>query len=99
MLQSILIHGLDETIGFLHASREGGQPFVYDLMEPFRSLVDMNVLDIFDRMTFRKGDFIQTTSGECQLNEGLRRYVVARCRVPNRDIDTFVERVMGMIDQ
>ncbi len=99
VLQSILIHGLDETIGFLHASREGGQPFVYDLMEPFRSLVDMNVLDIFDRMIFRKGDFIQTTSGECQLNEGLRRYVVARCRVPNRDIDTFVERVIGMIDQ
>ncbi len=98
VLQSILIHGLDETIGFLHASREGGQPFVYDLCEPFRSLVDMSVLDIFDRMIFRKGDFVQTSSGECQLNEGLRRYVVARCRVPNREIDQFVERVMEKID-
>jgi len=97
VLQSILIHGLDETIGFLHASREGGQPFVYDLMEPFRSLIDMSVLDIFDRMIFKKGDFIQTTSGECQLNEGLRRYVVTKCRVPNRDIDQFVEQVMDII--
>lgn len=96
VLQSILIHGLDETIGFLHVPREGGQPFVYDLCEPFRSLVDISVLDIFDRMIFREGDFIQATTGECQLNEGLRRYVLARCRVKNLDIDLFVERVMGM---
>lgn len=98
VLQSILIHGLDETIGFMHASREGGQPFVYDLMEPFRSPVDASVLDIFGSMVFKKGDFIQTTSGECQLNEGLRRYVVTRCRVPNRNIDQFVERVLGIIN-
>jgi CRISPR-associated endonuclease Cas1 len=94
VLQSILIHGLDETIGFLHASREGGQPLVYDLMEPFRSPVDERVLDIFDKTVFKKGDFIQTTTGECHLNEGLRKYIVAKCRVPNREIDTFVERIM-----
>ena len=94
VLQSILVHGLDETIGFLHATREGGQPFVYDLMEPFRSVVDMSVLDFFGKTIFKKGDFVQTTSGECHLNEGLRKYIVAKCRVPNRDIDQFVERIM-----
>ncbi len=99
VLQSILIHGLDETVGFLHVPREGGQPLVYDLCEPFRSLVDMSVLDIFGRLEFKKGDFIQDKSGECQLNEGLRRYVIARCRVPNRDIDKFVEKVLGMITE
>src|SRR5258708_23240015 len=99
VLQSVLIHGLDETIGFLHASREGGQPFVYDLMEPFRSPVDARVLDVFSKTVFKKGDFIQTTSGECQLNEGLRRYVVAKCRIKNLDIDLFVEHVMEMIGQ
>jgi CRISPR-associated endonuclease Cas1 len=97
VLQSILVHGLDETVGFLHVSREGGQPFVYDLMEPFRSIVDMSVLNIFGKQVFKKGDFIQTTTGECQLNEGLRRYVVAKCRVPDRDIDDFVERIMGYL--
>ena len=64
VLQSILIHGLDETIGFLHVSREGGQPLVYDLMEPFRSVVDASVLDIFGKQTFKKGDFNQTTTGD-----------------------------------
>ena len=97
VLQSILIHGLDETVGFLHITREGNQAFVYDLMEPFRSLVDMRVLDLFDKMTFKRGDFVQSVSGEVRLNEELGRYVVATCRVSNLDIDGFVERVLAII--
>lgn len=97
VLQSILIHGMDESVGFLHVSREGGQPLVYDLMEPFRSVVDMSVLTLLDKMTFKRGDFIQSLDGECRLNEGLRRFVVTTCRVPNLDIDRLVERVLDII--
>jgi CRISPR-associated endonuclease Cas1 len=97
VLQSVLIAGLDETIGFLHVSREGNQAFVYDLMEPFRSLVDIKVLELFDKMIFKKGDFVQSIDGECRLNEGLRRYVVATCRVPNVEIDRFVELILAIV--
>ncbi len=99
VLQSILVHGMDETVGFLHTSREGNQALVYDLMEPFRSVVDMSVLALLDKMTFKRGDFIQSLDGECRLNEGLRRYIITTCRVPNLDIDQFVEHVMEMIVQ
>ncbi len=97
ILQSILIHGLDETVGYLHVPREEGQPLVYDIMEGFRSYVDAEVLDIFSKTVFERGDFIQTSTGECQLNEGLRRYIVAKCRVPNSNIDAFVERIMDYL--
>jgi CRISPR-associated endonuclease Cas1 len=98
VLQSILVHGLDETIGFLHVSREGNQAFVYDLMEPFRSPIDMKVLDLFDKLIFKRGDFVQSLNGECRLNEELRRYVIATCRIPNLEIDRFVEHVLVMIN-
>jgi len=97
VLQSILVHGLDETVGFLHVSREGNQAFVYDLMEPFRSPIDMKVLDLFDKMIFKRGDFIQSVNGECRLNEGLRNYVVATCRVSNFEIDRFVELILVLL--
>ena len=97
VLQSVLVHGLDETIGFLHVSREGSQPFVYDMMEPFRSLIDIKVLALFDKMTFKRGDFVQSVSGEVRLNEELGRFIVATCRIPNLEIDLFVEQVLDII--
>lgn len=97
VLQAILVAGLDETIGFLHVSREGNQAFVYDLMEPFRSPVDIKVLELFDKLIFKKGDFVQSVNGECRLNEELRRYVVATCRVSNADIDRFIDHVRTAI--
>ncbi len=40
--------------------------------------------------TFHRGDFYQVLSGECRLNEQLRRYILASCRLPQSDIDALV---------
>ena len=59
-------------------------------MEPFRPKVDAKVLTFFRKTTFHRGDFYQLLSGECRLNEQLRRYILASCRVPQAEIDLLV---------
>jgi CRISPR-associated protein Cas1 len=87
ILQAINIAGLEPTVGFLHVKEDGSNLLAYDFMEFFRSAVDAMVLTLFQKTTFQKGDFIQWYTGECRLNEELRRYILAECRVDNTQID------------
>lgn len=41
VLRAILIHGLLPSLGIHHEARYRSHPLVYDLMEPFRSFVDL----------------------------------------------------------
>lgn len=38
--RSLIVHGLTPTLGVKHATRYRSDPLVYDLMEPFRPIVD-----------------------------------------------------------
>jgi len=46
--------GLDAYFGFMHKSHTGFQPLVYDLIEPFRWLVDFSVFQIANHKDSRK---------------------------------------------
>ncbi len=70
-----LQHGLDPTIGYLHACRPGRVALVYDLMESLRPEVDRLVLDFVRSHTFAPSDFILTTRGVCRLHPRLVRQV------------------------
>ncbi len=39
--RSLIVHGLTPTLGVKHTTRYKADPLVYDLMEPFRPIVDM----------------------------------------------------------
>jgi CRISPR/Cas system-associated endonuclease Cas1 len=84
--------GLDPTCGYLHPDS-----LVYDLIEPFRAEVDKQVLTFFRLTTFHRGDFYQVLSGECRLNEQLRRYILASCRVSQVEIDACVAWLRKML--
>lgn len=43
VLQKLFAVGLDPTFGIFHATREHATPLAYDLMEPFRPIVDWRV--------------------------------------------------------
>jgi CRISPR-associated endonuclease Cas1 len=68
--------GLDPTIGFLHANREGRVALVYDLMEPLRPKVDRVVLSLATSTTFTPRDFLLTQNGKCRLHPEFARRVV-----------------------
>jgi len=69
--------GLDPYFGFMHKSHTGFQPLVYDLIEPFRWLVDYSVFQMANRKDSRKGiklkEFAHTKEGKVVLEYDLIR--------------------------
>ncbi len=45
VLQKLFAVGIDPTFGLAHATRERSTPLAYDLMEPFRPLVDWRIFE------------------------------------------------------
>jgi CRISPR-associated protein Cas1 len=71
--------GLDAYYGFHHRSHTGFQPLVYDLMEPFRWLVESTVyklVNVDNRQTIRMKDYAYTKDGSVVLdNDLIRRFL------------------------
>lgn len=72
--------GLDAYFGFMHKSHTGFQPLVYDLMEPFRWLVEYSVHKLANSQsngqTIRFKDFAFTKNGLIVLdNDLIRRFL------------------------
>lgn len=70
--------GLDAYFGFMHKTHTGFQPLVYDLMEPFRWLVESAVykMAINQHDVIRKKDYAFTKDGSVVLdNDLIRRFL------------------------
>jgi CRISPR-associated protein Cas1 len=69
--------GLDPYYGFMHKSHTGFQPLVYDLIEPFRWLVDYTVFQIGNhkdtRRRIKTKEFAHTREGNVVLEYNLVR--------------------------
>jgi CRISPR-associated endonuclease Cas1 len=63
--------GLDPGLGLIHADVRGRQSLSLDLIEPVRPAVDAFVLDLLERRTFKKSDFIEISDGHCRLRAPL----------------------------
>jgi CRISPR-associated endonuclease Cas1 len=72
---AVVAHGLDPTVGYLHASYPNRLALVYDLMEPLRPVVDRRVLGIVREHTFSPSDFVVTQRGVCRLHPQLARFL------------------------
>ena len=51
---------LDPYIGFLHELSVTKEPFVYDMQELFRWIVDKTIIESLERNLFHKKDFLRT---------------------------------------
>ena len=69
--------GLDPYFGFMHKTHTGFQPLVYDLIEPFRWLVDEAVLRMANtkdnRHKIRLKDYAYTKNGQVVLDYKLKQ--------------------------
>jgi CRISPR-associated endonuclease Cas1 len=68
---SCQVVGLDPGLGLVHADMKGRSSFALDLIEPVRPKVDAYVLDVLERRTFRKTEFLETEDGHCRLRPPL----------------------------
>ena len=63
--------GFDCFVGFYHVPHKSHLPLVYDMIEPFRHLVERSVYDIQDQI--RKKDFIFSGKGVVILSRQLKK--------------------------
>jgi CRISPR-associated protein Cas1 len=77
VLTGTVAAGLDPSIGYLHACRPGRMALVYDLMEPLRPRVDLQVLDFVRTHSFGPGDFLLTSNGSCRIVPQLVKKLIA----------------------
>ncbi|WP_246282111.1 CRISPR-associated endonuclease Cas1 [Nitrosopumilus ureiphilus] len=69
--------GLDPYFGFMHKSHTGFQPLVYDIIEPFRWMVDYTVFQIANnsskRHRIKLKEFVHTREGNVVMDGSLIR--------------------------
>jgi len=99
VMQAINIAGLEPSIPFLHAYQEGKNALAWDMMEVHRAAVDHLVLSLFQKTTFKKGDFVQDENGQVSMgNEEIKRWVLASCRIPTVDIDRQIRWLRSTLE-
>lgn len=71
----------------LHADKAGRDSLIYDLMEIFRAEVDTKLFGkLLKESSFRRGDFLMTRGGFCQLSPEFARYVAKTVSVRNKSV-------------
>lgn len=88
--------GLDPTIGYLHICQPGRQALVYDLMEPYRPIVDREVLSLIERQVFTPRDFVMDAKGVCRLHPDLARRLAIQ-HLPETNATQFLELLVANV--
>lgn len=74
-----ITHGFDPRIGIGHRPDKGSpDPFLFDVMEPFRPVVDRAVLGFAQSESFSPKDFVLRSDGVCRLSPQLARVLAGR---------------------
>jgi CRISPR-associated protein Cas1 len=81
--------GLDVAIGYLHVPAPRRDALVFDLMEPWRPVVDRGVLGFVQEHTFSTADVFLTERGVCRLHPQLAR-AVASLVPPERHVRDYI---------
>jgi CRISPR-associated protein Cas1 len=89
------VKGFDLGCGWLHSDDRHRDTLVYDVMEPYRPVVDEKVIGLVTNARFTYGDFVTTKEGQVRLHPALAKFVVATCVIPWIEIDLSpVERLL-----
>ena len=71
--------GLDVSIGCLHEIAPSQHPFVYDLQELFRYVVDYSVIEILETR-LKKSDFITTENYHIRLKPNTAKLLIEKIK-------------------
>jgi CRISPR-associated endonuclease Cas1 len=91
--------GLDSGLGLIHSDLRGRQSLAFDLIEPVRPEVDNFVLDLLERRTFKKADFIETSDGHCRLRAPLTHQLAETLPMWSQAVAPIAERLAHTFGQ
>jgi len=86
---NVISVGMDPSIGVMHGNSQNPIPLVYDLMEPFRPLVDRFVLEFALSNEFTPGDFTISKWGGCRLNPQLAASIAKQISMGDKPSDAI----------
>jgi CRISPR-associated protein Cas1 len=92
----VVAAGYDPAIGIAHGRHTNPIPFVYDLMEPLRPIVDRKVLEFALSHTFTPGDFTISSHGGCRLNPQMAKAVAGQ--VVTLEVGPVVRSVHALLN-
>jgi len=93
----IIGRGLDPSIGFLHTERPNRPALVFDLMEPFRPVIDRTVLAFAQSNVFSPSDFTLRPDDVCRLNPELARHIIGLIEVDLPSYGAFGNNILQKI--
>jgi hypothetical protein len=89
--------GLDPGTGIVHNDAKGRQSMALDLVEPVRPEVESFVLDMVERRTFRKVEFVETPEGHVRLRAPLTHELAEQMPVWARSLASVAEHVAHVL--
>jgi CRISPR-associated endonuclease Cas1 len=92
-----LAMGLDPGLGVLHADQRARESLALDVMEAIRPDVDEFLLDLLQRRTFRRADFLETRQGGCRIVAPLTHELSETTGMWRSRLAPVVERVATML--
>jgi CRISPR-associated endonuclease Cas1 len=92
-----LAMGLDPGLGVLHADQRARDSLALDVMEAVRPDVDALLLDLINRRTFRRADFLETREGGCRIVAPLTHELAETTTIWRSRLGPVVERVATML--
>ena len=91
--------GLDPGLGLIHTDLRGRQSLALDLIEPIRPEVDVFVLDLLARRTFKKVEFVETSDGHCRLRAPLTHELAETLPLWSKAVAPVAERLAHTFGQ
>lgn len=73
--------GLDPCVGYLHEMVNDKTPLVYDVLELYRWLVDLSVIELLEEKKLKKSDFITTENYNIRLRPETAKMLLDRIRI------------------
>ncbi len=73
--------GLDQSIGFLHHMWMSNTPRVYDLLELYRWMVYLSVLQLLEDRKLKKSDFVVTEHYHIRLREQTAKLLIGKLQL------------------
>ena len=83
--------GLDPGLGLVHADTKSGPSL--DLIEPVRPRIDNFALDLLQRRTFWKAEFVETDDGHCRLRPPLTHELAETLPMWAKELAPMAERI------
>jgi CRISP-associated protein Cas1 len=81
VLRDVNAIGLDSSIGFLHELKDGRASLIFDLMELYRWIVDLSVIQLLEEKKLKTSSFIVTEGYNIRLREATAKMLIEKIKL------------------